>query len=268
MGCLQCKRGRVKFTKLYPRTSYFLHSIYYSKETDGSHDTIYIYTYVQNDSYDTNDRPQVDLKVIPQDIIPDTNHRCTITRTDSYSSVTDLNPQDESPSPPQSLDNETIPDQDQQLIQFVGTPIDIFNLLSGTNITKANEYCCREVDWTEKHLQVELGLNILATCKNVDCPFYLDGVICPRGLFPARKGHCSFDREIHKVACPICKQKIAPDLSFGIGFYGCKFELEFMLADGTEHLIPFEAVGNTFVMTKCSSYSSGPFLYLEIRIRS
>ena len=157
---------------------------------------------------------------------------------------------------------------EETIQQHTDEQTDVFSLLEGTNITKADGYCCCEVDWSEKHLQVEPGLNILATCKNIDCICYLKGVICPRGLFQARKGYCSFDREIHGVTCPICKQRIAADISFGVGFYRCEVVVEFMLTDGIECQIPFEALYNTFVITKCNSYSSGPFLYMEMRIRS
>lgn len=141
----------------------------------------------------------------------------------------------------------------------------VMSILSGTNIINSNMYGCSEVNWTDTHLQVQPGLNILAVCKNVECKFFLKDVMCPNGLYPERNGYCSFDREIHKVNCPICKQQIRVDNSFGFCFFECKFEIRYKLNDGKRGKIEKKASNNMITFAKCSSYLSGHVRYLELQ---
>ena len=264
MGCVQCKRMRKrKKANISNNSREVNNGVYQMQELSKT----------EKDTDDNSEKlSNGPSQIIAQNLIPDTTPDSTFSiPQNNQNNTTNQIPHDISHNTQQDILQDipqgfTTHEASQELESHTEEPTDVFSLLERTNITNANDYGYCEVVWTERHLQVEPGLNILATCKNVDCPCYLSGVICPRGLFQARKGYCSFDREIHSVTCPICKHRIAPDISFGIGFYRCEVELDFMLTDGIECQIPIEALYNTFVMTKCCNYSSGSFQYLEIRM--
>ena len=142
----------------------------------------------------------------------------------------------------------------------------IFELLAETDISEKFGYKRMPVDWTDTHLQVTPGVNLLVMCKNYKCDFYLKNVICRRGLYPERNGYCPMDREIFMIKCPICKLPISPDASIGIGFYKCEFEVSFMLRSRESRSIELCASGDTLVYAKCSKANNEKFLYLEINV--
>ena len=141
-----------------------------------------------------------------------------------------------------------------------------FDLLAGTDITDKHFYSRATVDWREQHLQVLPGVNILAICKNYECSMYLENVICPKGLYPERNGYCSMDSEIFKIKCPVCKKRIPPDRSIGIGFFRCAFKVSYMLRASKHRSVEMKATGDSLVFAKCSKPNDEMFLYLELNI--
>ena len=139
-------------------------------------------------------------------------------------------------------------------------------MLAGTDITNEHFYNRITVNWREQQLQVVPGVNFLATCENNECPMYLKNVICPKGLYPERKGYCSMDSEIFKIKCPVCKKRIFPDRSFGIGFFRCAFKVSYMLRASQQRSVEMRATGDTLVFAECSKPNDEMFLYLELTI--
>ncbi|KAI6650471.1 hypothetical protein LOD99_5908 [Oopsacas minuta] len=142
----------------------------------------------------------------------------------------------------------------------------LFRTLPSTDITDRYSYARVSVDWSEKHLQIVPGANLLATCKNFECEFFLKDVICPRGLYPERNGYCPMDGEIYRIKCPICKQRITPDASIGIGFFRCVFKVSYMLRASKGRTVELKAAGDTLVFAKCSKFTNELFLYLDINV--
>ena len=105
---------------------------------------------------------------------------------------------------PEKSPNEIIPKEAQPNIE-PKPPLskDIATKLAGTNIIEPTKYGSCEVDWTDPHHPVVPGLNILAVCKNDHCEFHLKDAMCPKGIYPENNGYCSFDKDIHKVHCPV-----------------------------------------------------------------
>ena len=120
-------------------------------------------------------------------------------------------------------------------------------------------------DWTETHLKLERGLNILATCKNDECALHMEGIVCPRGSFVDRNGYCTLDMELFKVICPRCKQNITPDESFGFGFYDCSFKLTYRLVSQQEHRTSVDGNSGLFYFGKFCPFRE-KFLFLEAQI--
>ena len=142
----------------------------------------------------------------------------------------------------------------------------LFDLLTGTDITNKLFYSRFTVDWREQHLQVVPGVNFLATCKNYECSMYLENVICPKGLYLERNGYCSMDSEIFKIKCPVCRKRISPDRSIGIGFFRCAFKVSYMLRASKHRSVEMRATGETLMLAKCSKPNDEMFLYLELRL--
>ena len=162
--------------------------------------------------------------------------------------------------------NEIIPKEAQSKIEPKPLLINnIATMLAGTNIIDPTKYGSCEVSWNDPHLQVLPGLNILAVCRNIDCKFHLKDVMCPKGIYPENNGYCPFDKEIHKVHCPVCKQRIKFDNSFGYCFYQCKFEIKYMLDNNNSGKLNMEASNNTLIFAKCSNSISGHLQYLELQ---
>ena len=144
---------------------------------------------------------------------------------------------------------------------------DLFKLLEECHTSYGSEmgFFAVEYDWTEIHLKLERGLNILATCKNYKCTLGMGGVVCPRGTFTARNGYCTLDKETFKVICPKCKQSIRPDESFGLGFYECSFQLTYRLVNQPEHQTRIAGKPNVFYFGKLCPFRER-FTYLEAQI--
>ena len=142
----------------------------------------------------------------------------------------------------------------------------LFDMLAGTDISSKHCYNTITVDWREQHLQVVPGVNFLATCKNYECSMYLENVICPKGLYPERNGYCSMDSEIFKIKCPVCRKRISPDRSIGIGFFRCTFKVSYMLRASKHRSVEMRATGETLMLAKCSKPNDEMFLYLELRL--
>ena len=151
-------------------------------------------------------------------------------------------------------------------VKSTGQDVDIFQLLEGTDVTNASQYACCDVTWNEEHLRVVNGINFLATCKNVDCPLFLKGVVSPMGTYGHRKGLCTIDREMQGITCPRCKKLIQPDSSLGIGICNCKFEVRFKMKNEKERMIKCATQTNQLVLVKCFKLSSQKFDFLEIQI--
>ena len=113
------------------------------------------------------------------------------------------------------------------------------------------KFIMAEYNWSEKHLRLVPGLNILAICTNFDCTKYLEGVVCPRGWFPERKGYCPLDGEVFNATCPLCKISITPDNSLGFGFYNCDFQLTYKLHKQPKHTTEIMKKENTIYFGKC-----------------
>ena len=142
----------------------------------------------------------------------------------------------------------------------------LFDSLAATDITNKSGYKQIQVDWTERHLQVTPGVNLLVMCKNDLCEFYLNNVICPRGLYPDRNGYCPMDREMFMIKCPICKLPISPDASVGIGFYRCEFQISYMMRSAKSRSVELSATGDTLVYAKFGKANNEKFLYLDVNV--
>ena len=143
----------------------------------------------------------------------------------------------------------------------------IFNILQNCYSVDKNklELIAVEYNWMERHLKLEQGLNLLADCKNCDCKHFMQGVVCPRGMFRDRNGYCPLDMEMYKAKCPTCKQKISPDESFGFGFYDCDFQITYKLVEQKKHIMIQKGSENVFYFRKLS-VSCNVFKYLEGKI--
>ena len=182
----------------------------------------------------------------------------------SYSEIISLNLESNDTSP--MLEVNEFSEDDIKIKVF--TLKDLTSMIAATNIINGHKYGSCEVNWTDSHLQVQHGLNILAVCKNVECKLYLKDILCPKGLYPDENGYCSFDVEIHKVKCPICKQRIRADNSFGFCFYECKFEMSYMLDDDTSDKMKMKASNNKLLFAKCSNNLNGHLQYLDIQFQN
>ena len=151
--------------------------------------------------------------------------------------------------------------------KYVSENNDIFRILQDCYTVNNNElgFIAVEYNWKERHLKLEQGLNLLALCKNCDCDYHIEGVICPRGMFRNRNGYCPLDMELYKVKCPSCKQRIIPDESFGFGFYDCDFEITYKLVEQKEHRMKQEGSANIFYFRKLSVLAN-IFEYFEAQI--
>eukprot|EP00800_Vazella_pourtalesii_P015677 TRINITY_DN4297_c0_g1_i7.p1 TRINITY_DN4297_c0_g1~~TRINITY_DN4297_c0_g1_i7.p1 ORF type:complete len:314 (-),score=36.27 TRINITY_DN4297_c0_g1_i7:161-1102(-) len=151
--------------------------------------------------------------------------------------------------------------------EFVDEEYDIFEILQNCYTVANNELglIAVEYNWMERHLKLEQGLNLLADCKNCDCEHFMQGVVCPRGMFRDRNGYCPLDMELYKAKCPTCKQKISPDESFGFGFYNCDFQITYKLFQQKEYRMRQEGSGNIFYFRKLSVLAN-LFEYLEAQI--
>ena len=131
---------------------------------------------------------------------------------------------------------------------------DIFDILQNYYTVSNNElgFIAVTYNWKERHLKLEQGLNLLANCKNCDCENFIQGVVCPRGMFRDRNGYCPLDMELYKVKCPTCKQRITPDGSFGFGFYNCDFQITYKLVGQKEHKMRQEGRYKVFYFRKLS----------------
>ena len=144
---------------------------------------------------------------------------------------------------------------------------DIFKILQNCYTVANNElgFIAVTYNWAERYLKLEQGLNLLANCKNCDCGNYIQGVVCPRGMFRDRNGYCPLDMELYKVKCPTCKQRITPDESFGFGFYDCDFQITYKLVGQKEYKMRQEGRCNMFYFRKLSILANF-FEYLEAQI--
>ena len=129
---------------------------------------------------------------------------------------------------------------------------DLFSTLHSSRIVDKTgcKFIMAEYNWSEKHLRLVPGLNILATCKNIECTKHLEGVVCPRGWFPERKGYCPLDGEVFNATCPQCKKSIIPDDSLGFGFYNCSFQLTYKLHKQPKHTTEIMKKENTIYFGK------------------
>ncbi|KAI6650470.1 hypothetical protein LOD99_5907 [Oopsacas minuta] len=143
----------------------------------------------------------------------------------------------------------------------------IFKMLQHCYTTHVNEIGFIQVkyNWPQRHLTLVQGLNLLVTCKNHECEQYMQGVVCPRGMFSDRNGYCPLDSELYKAKCPTCKLKITPDESFGFGFYQCSFQLTYMLMDQREYRMKLENSSKIFYFRRFSILSS-KFRFMEAHI--
>ena len=151
--------------------------------------------------------------------------------------------------------------------EYVSENNDIFKILQNCYTVANNElgFIAVKYNWTERYLRLEQGLNLLANCKNCDCKNYIQGVVCPRGMFRDRNGYCPLDMELYKVKCPTCRQRITPDESFGFGFYDCNFQITYKLVGQKEYKMRQEGRHKVFYFRKLS-VSWNLFEYLEAQI--
>eukprot|EP00800_Vazella_pourtalesii_P015676 TRINITY_DN4297_c0_g1_i6.p1 TRINITY_DN4297_c0_g1~~TRINITY_DN4297_c0_g1_i6.p1 ORF type:complete len:277 (-),score=29.99 TRINITY_DN4297_c0_g1_i6:161-955(-) len=151
--------------------------------------------------------------------------------------------------------------------EYVNEKKNLFKILQNCYTVANNELGLIAVkfNWKERHLKLEQGLNLLADCKNCDCEHFMQGVVCPRGMFRDRNGYCPLDMELYKAKCPTCKQKISPDESFGFGFYNCDFQITYKLFQQKEYRMRQEGSGNIFYFRKLSVLAN-LFEYLEAQI--
>ena len=142
----------------------------------------------------------------------------------------------------------------------------LFNSLASTDITNKSGYKRIKVDWTDAHLQVVPGVNFIVICKNDQCNFYFQNVICPSGLYPERKGHCPIDRETFLIKCPICKLPIKHGAPIGIGFYKCAFQVSYKLRDRNSRLLALSAAGDILLYAKLGKANNELFQYIDINV--
>ena len=73
---------------------------------------------------------------------------------------------------------------------------------------------------------VEPGLCLIGVCVEKGCEAYNDLVVVNKGFNKEKSGEFVLNVEVHRLNCPICKEKISTKKLQGIGIDQCKAKVE------------------------------------------